>query len=434
MKKLVSSFIALFLICASASAQQTEFTQLFDGRTLANWTVDNPKYADNFSVRNGMLRIEGEGGWLRSARQYEDYTLRFEFRYLADDPGGRTGISGVFLNVPPATETYGNGWPKGVEVQLSNRGRGNRTAAPGDPRWGGNIVYRDVMGGPTYFDTEMALRSYPDTGEWQTHEIQVVGDFVTVLLNDRLLGSGYLGGGADSGHIGLQAESGAIEFRSIEIIEGVRPIPPRNWDGFVSLFNGENFDGWERANPDGEMKYSIPEEGVMRVIGRRSIGLRGSAPSPDLGFPEQSRCSGHLLTEREYSDFTLRFEARFDDGLADSGFLTRMPADGGAYQISLQGMGSTELPWNGLMFRQSAVPQGMTMMDYGLAEKAYKTHSPVQQWTTYEVQAFGPTMVIKMNGLVVGRAENIYPSGKLGFQCEVNTVDLRNVYIREGIE
>ena len=53
------------------------------------------------------------------------------------------------------------------------------------------------------------------------------------------------------------------------------------------------------------------------------------------------------------------------------------------------------------------------MFDYGAAMKAYL---PVGEWTSYEVQAFGPTMVTKMNGLVVGRAENIAPKGKLGFQ------------------
>lgn len=53
---------------------------------------------------------------------------------------------------------------------------------------------------------------------------------------------------------------------------------------------------------------------------------------------------------------------------------------------------------------------------------------------SYEAQAFGSTVVAKMNGLVVGRDENVYPKGKLGIQCEVNTVVFRNIQIREGTQ
>jgi hypothetical protein len=43
-------------------------------------------------------------------------------------------------------------------------------------------------------------------------------------------------------------------------------------------------------------------------------------------------------------------------------------------------------------------------------------------------------MTVKMNGLVVARAENVgVLEGKFGFQCEVNTVDLRNIQVREGM-
>jgi hypothetical protein len=248
-----------------------------------------------------------------------------------------------------------------------------------------------------------------------------------VLLNDRLLGSAYLGRDL-SGYIGLQAETGAIEFRSILIKEGAGPIPPRSWDGFVKIFDGKTFNGWKPARSGGERTFSIPEEGVLRVNGNRSIGIRGQAPAADLNVPKGPACGGNLVTEKEYADFTLRFEARYDSGLADSGFLVRMPPEGGAYQIELQGMGSTDLPWNALMFRQSGVPQGMSMFDYGAAAKAYL---PIGEWSSYEVQAFGSTMVTKMNGVVVGRAENIYPKGSFGFQCEVNTVDLRNIQVRE---
>jgi hypothetical protein len=302
-------------------------------------------------------------------------------------------------------------------------------------------LYDDVPGGPDWFDTGMALRTYGDTGEWQTHEIQVVGDFATVLLNDRLLGMGYVGQDA-SGYIGIQAESGAIEFRSILIKEGAGPVPPRSWDGFVKIFDGKTFNGWEPERPGGEKAFSIPEEGVMRVNGSLSIGIRGAPLPADLNITKPPPCAGNLVTAKEYSDFTLRFEARYTSGLADSGFMLRMmppevqagPNQGGGtrgYQLEMQGMGTKDLPWQGLVYPQGAVQQGMTMFNYGTATKTYL---PIGDWVSYEVQAFGSTVVAKMNGLVVGRVENVYPKGKLGIQCEVNTVDFRNIQIREGTQ
>jgi hypothetical protein len=425
----IAVVVCVAVLSASVSSQSSEptgLTPLFDGKTLSNWVVADGQYAQNFSVRDGLLRVEGTGGWLRSAKQYSDFTLRVEFRYLSEDPGGRSGVSGIYVRTPATTGTYGTGWPgNSVEVQLSNR-TGSRTAAPGDPRWGGQVLYHDVDGGPVTFDTQTALRTYGTTGEWQTHEIQVIGGAITVLLNDRFLGRAYAGLPA-SGYIGLQAETGAIEFRSILIKEGAGPIPARSWEGFVPIFDGKTLNGWKPANPESKT-FSIKEGGVLSVTGRTAIGTRGGALPAGT---DPGGCMGNLFTEKEYSDFTLRFEARFSDGLADSGFLTRVPPDGGAYQIQLQGMGTRDLPWNALLFRQGGVPQGETTFDYNVALKAYST---VGDWTTYEVQAFGPSMTVKMNGLVVARAENVgVLEGKFGFQCEVNTVDLRNIQVREGM-
>jgi Domain of Unknown Function (DUF1080) len=119
------------------------------------------------------------------------------------------------------------------------------------------VIYRGLespgnpgvnKGGPVTFDTAAAFKVYGKTVEWQTHEIQVVGQFATVLVNDRLVAQGYLGK-QEIGFIGLQAESGAAEFRSIQILEESRPIPPRNSDGFVSIVDGKTFNGWKLANP-----------------------------------------------------------------------------------------------------------------------------------------------------------------------------------------
>ncbi|MDH3281496.1 MAG: DUF1080 domain-containing protein, partial [Gammaproteobacteria bacterium] len=246
MKNAILCAVPLLLTGINACAQVPDneaFTRLFDGVTLTNWVVDDEQYSGNFSVRDGLLRVQGEGGWLRSEEQYSDFTLRMEFRYLTEDPGrGRVGVSGVFLRTP-AESTWGSGWPdNSLEVQLANR-QGFRPAIPGDARWGGAVLRHGNPGGPTTFDTRVALRSYGQTGEWQTMEVQAVADSIYVTLNDHYLGRASAGGNS-SGFIGLQAETGGIEFRSIEINEGTNGLVKTDAEGFIPLFDGESFSGW----------------------------------------------------------------------------------------------------------------------------------------------------------------------------------------------
>ena len=92
-------------------------------------------------------------------------------------------------------------------------------------------------------------------------------------------------------------------------------------------------------------------------------------------------------------------------------------------------MGDPSLPWNGALFRQGGVPQGETTFDFAAARRAY---SQVGEWTHYEVEAYKSWVTVRINDIVVSRAENVgTPSGLIGIQCEVGVVDIRNLEIRE---
>ena len=69
------------------------------------------------------------------------------------------------------------------------------------------------------------------------------------------------------------------------------PASAQEW---VSLFNGENLDGWEQHN--GTATYRV-EDGV--VIGKTSAGSPNS----------------FMCTKKHYGDFELTFEVKVDDGL-----------------------------------------------------------------------------------------------------------------------
>jgi hypothetical protein len=82
----------------------------------------------------------------------------------------------------------------------------------------GNIYRHGNAGGQTNFDSQAALQAARPTGEWQTMEIEVSGDSLTVKLNGTALtrATGLVN---PSGYIGLQGEAGAVEYRAIRIKE-----------------------------------------------------------------------------------------------------------------------------------------------------------------------------------------------------------------------
>jgi hypothetical protein len=173
--------------------------------------VENTE-SNNFTVRDRILRVEGPQGWLRSSAQYGDFALRVEVRFLTDDAD-----SGIFLRAPgPASNSFMRGWPANAyQVQVRDMSRNKTT----NPIWFGNLYRHRVAPGETTFDTEAALAAVKPTGEWQLLEITAAGDRLTVHLNGTAVtrAANLVN---PRGHIGIQGETGALEYRTLAIREG----------------------------------------------------------------------------------------------------------------------------------------------------------------------------------------------------------------------
>lgn len=195
-------------IPASPTFQDGDFRPLFDGRSLQGWTVQNTA-AETFSVRNGLLHVEGNSGWLRSNAQYADFQLRVEFRFLTDNAD-----SGVFVRAV-GDSIFLRGWPgNSYQVQARDVTRNQTT----NPILIGNIYRHGNRGGQTDFNAQGAIQASKNTGEWQTLEIEVRGSRLTAALNGTPVTAATELANA-SGHIGIQGEAGIVEYRSIQIQE-----------------------------------------------------------------------------------------------------------------------------------------------------------------------------------------------------------------------
>jgi hypothetical protein len=190
-------------LCGELGAQASGFVALFDG-TLNGWTVVNTD-AGNFTVSDGVLRVEGPNGWLRSARRYENFTLRVEFRFVTPDAD-----SGIFLRAPGEGE-FLRGWPNNsYQVQMRDPSMPSRF-----PPVGG-LFRHGMPPGETTFDPAVVERAFEGTAVWQAVDVELRGETLVVRLNgtEVLRAAGI---SRTPGHIGIQGETGVVEYRAIEI-------------------------------------------------------------------------------------------------------------------------------------------------------------------------------------------------------------------------
>ncbi|HLV00690.1 MAG TPA: DUF1080 domain-containing protein [Acidobacteriota bacterium] len=188
---------------------------------------------------------------------------------------------------------------------------------------------------------------------------------------------------------------------------------------FVPLFEGKSLDGWV-------------------LVGKKGPGYLvqdGKIVCPPNG-------GGNLFTEREYSDFILRFEFKLEPG-SNNGLAIRSPLQEGS--IAYEG---TELqiiddsaeryknlkPWqrHGSMYHVFPARVGFL--------------KPVGEWNQQEVIAEGPKVKVILNGTTIldVNVEDVkdpeilkkHPglkrrSGHLGFLGHNEPIEFRNIRIKE---
>ena len=209
-------WLAVMPVAAPAvRGQEPREVVLFDGKSLDNWTavLSDPalKKEDVWSVADGgVLVCKGRGkrsGYIRSTLgDFENYTLRLEWRFPAGTPGGNSGVL-VHTSTPNAL----NVWPKSLEAQLNHKNAGDIWVI-GTTCEIENAAER--VQGRRHFN--LTDDSEKPIGEWNQYEIICRGDEITIKVNGTLVNH-VTKCSETKGAICLQAEGADIEFRNIRL-------------------------------------------------------------------------------------------------------------------------------------------------------------------------------------------------------------------------
>lgn len=238
MKRFLASVTLLALapvLSAGDAITPTVPTDLFNGRDLAGWTqvVKAGETPDpgTWTVADGVLKCSGKpAGYIRTEGRYQNYLLSLEWRWtgpdLPPDNQGRPRMrnSGVLVHLS-GPETV---WPKSIEAQLMQTNAGDLYDI-GNVGFAELLAVREKAVAAAGADAEAVKRaqaqrkvarskdsSEKSVGEWNTYEITCSGDTVTLRVNgvDQNRATKL---GATEGHIALQSEGAAIEFRNVRL-------------------------------------------------------------------------------------------------------------------------------------------------------------------------------------------------------------------------
>jgi HEAT repeat protein len=404
------------------------FVSIFNGKNLDGWKglVDDPvkrskmtakqlagkqKKADeimrrDWRVENGLLVFDGKGyDNLCTVKDYADFEMYVDWKIAPE------GDAGIYLRGTPQVQIWDTS-RRSVGAQVGSGGLYNNQKNESKPL--------------TVADNAIS--------EWNSFYIKMTGDKVTVYLNGQLVTDNVvLENYWDRStpifpkeQIELQAHGTRVEYRDIYIREIPRTEPyevpaVEKAEGFIPMFNGVDMAGWT-----GNLKDYIARNGTIACI-----------PS--------GNGHGNLYTEKEYSNFIMRFEFKLTPA-ANNGLGIRTPLEG---DPAYEGMELQILDNEAEVYKDLAEYQYHGSV-YGVIPAKRGYLKPTGEWNVQEVIANGNKIKITLNGTVIldgdiaEASKNFtatadkqkHPglsnkSGHIGFLGHGSELEFRNIRIKE---
>ena len=371
-------------------------------KRIAEWTAGANKH---WTVENGELVNDGKGAYLTTDKEFGDIELLIEYRTVAK------ADSGIYLRGTPQIQIWdttkeGGKWDRGAD-----KGSGG--------------LFNNAKGGPGQLPLVHADKPF---GEWNSFRILMVGERVTVLLNDKLVVDmermeNYWDRKAPLPKIGpilLQTHGGEIRWRNIFVREipaeeAIDILRKHDAAGFVDVFNGKDLTGWA----GGKEGYEVKD------------GLLVNKPGK----------GGNLFTEAEYDDFVARVEYRLPPG-GNNGLAIRYP---GKDQPSSVAMCEVQILDNDAPKHAKIDPRQANGSVYGMIPARRGYDRPIGEWNLMQVTVQGHKIQVELNGtrIVDGDVGTVtefmggkkHPGkdrlrGHFGFAGHGDPVAFRNVRIK----
>jgi len=184
---------------------------------------------------------------------------------------------------------------------------------------------------------------------------------------------------------------------------------PKLTNGFTSLYNGKNLDGWKLIDPNNKNGF-IVENGVLI-----------NKPVQEAGHHVRY---GNIRTEQEFEDFNLKLEVKVPSG-DNSGIYLR-----GMYEIQVFDSYGKELD-----------PHNMGAL-YSRITPAVAAEKPAGEWQSLDITLWDRHLTIILNGKTIidnqpvygptggAISADVFAPGPIYLQGDHGTVYYRNMVLR----
>lgn len=421
------------------------FVPMFNGRDLSGWVNVNC-HPGTFFVKDGEIITTGRPtGYLRTAKQYENFIAEFDWMHVNKTEVGNSGFF-VWCDPVPAV---GTGYSRGIEVQVlvnleyKDKKTGQVTATShGDlfSIWGARCKPdRPHPGG-----SERCLPSEyraKGGGEWNHYKVTANDGVIKLEVNGKEV-SGVSQCNPRKGYLALESEGAECHFRNLKIKElpSTNPKPNEIADvdkGFVNLYSGLDLSGW---------KDDAGHKGHWRPSDWRLV-YDGKSTAKDKD----------LWSEKEYGDFELMVDWRLPgkpqkmarpvilpNGDEELDPTTKKPKmveidDAGDSGIYVRGSSKSQVNiwcWpvgSGEVYGYRTDKKMSPEVRAGVTPKE-KADKPLGQWNRFFITMKGDRLTVVLNGkTVIENAElpGVAPRGPIALQHHGDPVEFANIFIRE---
>jgi hypothetical protein len=333
-----------FLGCAPAAlGAGGSLKTIFNGRNLDGWKNVGGAV---FEVQDGVIvgrTGDGSFGWLCTDRTYGDFILELEVNINS----GNSGVQ-IRSHLPDGRTMVGYQ----IEVDSSARA------------WSGGLYEQGRRGWLQNLTNRPAARAAFKVGEWNKYRIECVGDSIQSWVNG-VPAADYRDSMDLEGLIALQVHSGTncqVRFRNLRLQDLGRHVWKPLWDG-------KTFAGWHII---GKGNWNI-EDGAIHAT-----------------HPRAEREFGHLVSDRTFSDFTVRLQYKAIQG--NSGLYFRVDETGATGVSGFQAEIDATKDAGGLY-----ETNGRAWVRKPSPEDVKKWFRP-QAWNTMTVSAHGRRIAVDVNG------------------------------------
>lgn len=263
----------------SSSVDEEKEISLLMGNSLDAWEPSPKSEKSKWTLKDGVLRLNGKGPSLVTKQKFDDFELHLEFKLPSKCN------SGVYLRGR-------------YEISLLDSDFRNKHGQPVGPIGACGAIWGKIA---------PAIDAYKGPNKWNTLDVRLVGQEVTVRLNDSLIIDrrtirGVTGGALDAnetdpGPILLQSSDViGSEFRSLRI----KPIPRDTDESESASRSGSN--GPDNSKHDSRF---VPPKGKCLVM----IGQ--DKPAIDEYIQEIGRIPAGVMTYDHITSLVLAEASKY---------------------------------------------------------------------------------------------------------------------------